>query len=88
MKDWLHFSPDFVFNLKYHILHGWADTTTEKYSVLQHFNSFRVLMVGRVLGGIATSILYSAFESWLLCEHNKVGHYSHILFIVEIHFFW
>ena len=44
-------------------------------------------MVGRVLGGIATSILYSAFESWLLCEHTKVGHYSHILFILEIHFF-
>ena len=29
-------------------------------------------MVGRFLGGIATSILYSAFESWLIYEHNKV----------------
>ena len=30
-------------------------------------------MVGRLLGGIATSILYSAFESWLIYEHNKVS---------------
>jgi hypothetical protein len=30
-------------------------------------------MVGRVLGGIATSLLFSAFESWLVAEHFKVG---------------
>jgi hypothetical protein len=30
-------------------------------------------MFGRLLGGTATSILYSAFESWLICEHNKVS---------------
>ncbi|KAL6005666.1 hypothetical protein ACLOJK_006237 [Asimina triloba] len=30
-------------------------------------------MVGRVLGGIATSLLFSAFESWLVAEHNKRG---------------
>ena len=29
-------------------------------------------MLGRVLGGIATSLLFSAFESWLVAEHNKV----------------
>ena len=29
-------------------------------------------MVGRLLGGIATSILYSAFESWVIYEHHKV----------------
>lgn len=29
-------------------------------------------MVGRVLGGIATSLLFSSFESWLVAEHNKV----------------
>ena len=40
----------------------------------QHFNDFWILMVGRLLGGIATSILYSAFESWLIYEHNKVLH--------------
>src|SRR6218665_1021200 len=39
---------------------------------LQHFNNFSILMVGRLLGGIATSILYSAFESWLIHEHHKV----------------
>ncbi|CAK9162112.1 unnamed protein product [Ilex paraguariensis] len=28
-------------------------------------------MLGRILGGIATSLLFSAFESWLVAEHNK-----------------
>jgi len=39
--------------------------------ITKHFNSFQILMFGRVLGGIATSILYSAFESWLIFQHNK-----------------
>ncbi|GMP24950.1 hypothetical protein CsSME_00002036 [Camellia sinensis var. sinensis] len=30
-------------------------------------------MLGRVLGGIATSLLCSAFESWLVAEHFKRG---------------
>jgi hypothetical protein len=29
-------------------------------------------MFGRLLAGIATSILYSAFESWLIYEHKQV----------------
>jgi hypothetical protein len=29
--------------------------------------------VGRVLRGIATSLLYSAFEGWLVAEHFKHG---------------
>jgi hypothetical protein len=33
-------------------------------------------MVGRILGGVATSLLFSAFESWLVAEHNKVLFYS------------
>jgi hypothetical protein len=32
-----------------------------------------VLFVGRVFCGVATSLLYSAFESWLVAEHNKRG---------------
>ena len=40
--------------------------------LLQHFNDFYILMAGRLLGGVATSILYSAFESWVIFEHNKV----------------
>eukprot|EP01135_Chromosphaera_perkinsii_P003899 Nk52_evm16s261 gene=Nk52_evmTU16s261 len=37
----------------------------------KHFNNYTILMVGRILSGIATSILYSAFESWLVNEHTK-----------------
>ncbi|CAH1784953.1 unnamed protein product [Owenia fusiformis] len=50
----------------YGVLYGLACVT-------KHFNNFHILMVGRVLGGIATSILYSTFESWLVYEHNKRG---------------
>ena len=39
----------------------------------KHSPNFWVLMFGRVLGGIATSLLYSAFESWLVAEHFKHG---------------
>ena len=41
--------------------------------ITKHSSDYRVLMLGRVLGGIATSLLCSAFESWLVAEHNKVG---------------
>lgn len=50
----------------YGILYGMACIT-------KHFSNFWILMLGRLLGGMATSILYSAFESWLVYEHNKRG---------------
>lgn len=34
-------------------------------------NDFNVLMVGRILSGIATSLLFSSFESWMIAEHNS-----------------
>lgn len=39
----------------------------------KHSPNFNVLMVGRLLAGVATSILFSAFESWLVSEHNTRG---------------
>lgn len=39
----------------------------------KHFNSFRILLLGRIFCGISTSLLYSAFESWLVAEHFKRG---------------
>ncbi|CAD6213287.1 unnamed protein product [Miscanthus lutarioriparius] len=39
----------------------------------KHSPQYKILMIGRVLGGIATSLLFSAFESWLVAEHNKKG---------------
>ena len=41
--------------------------------VTKHFNVFWILILGRVLGGIATSALFSAFESWLVGEATKRG---------------
>lgn len=42
-------------------------------NVFEHFNNFPLLMLGRVLGGISTSLLFSAFESWMVSEHRKKG---------------
>ncbi len=39
----------------------------------KHSPKFEVLMVGRLLGGIATSILSSAFETWMIHEHKAVS---------------
>ncbi|RWW04373.1 hypothetical protein GW17_00032417 [Ensete ventricosum] len=39
--------------------------------ITKHSPQYKVLMLGRILGGIATSLLFSAFESWLVAEHNK-----------------
>ncbi|KVI10213.1 Major facilitator superfamily domain, general substrate transporter [Cynara cardunculus var. scolymus] len=39
----------------------------------KHSPHYKVLLLGRILGGVATSLLFSAFESWLVAEHNKRG---------------
>ncbi|CAL9077340.1 uncharacterized protein LOC135635961 [Musa acuminata AAA Group] len=41
--------------------------------ITKHSPQYKVLLLGRILGGIATSLLFSAFESWLVAEHNKRG---------------
>eukprot|EP00002_Diphylleia_rotans_P039259 TRINITY_DN9073_c0_g1_i1.p1 TRINITY_DN9073_c0_g1~~TRINITY_DN9073_c0_g1_i1.p1 ORF type:complete len:432 (+),score=78.36 TRINITY_DN9073_c0_g1_i1:54-1349(+) len=35
--------------------------------------NFSVLMFGRILGGVSTSLLFSVFEAWMVCEHRKAG---------------
>lgn len=39
----------------------------------KHFNDYWILMLGRVTGGVATSLLFSVFESWVVCENVKKG---------------
>ncbi|CAF3819022.1 unnamed protein product [Rotaria magnacalcarata] len=48
----------------YGILYGMSCVT-------KHFPNFYILLVGRLLAGMATSILFSAFESWLVNEHRR-----------------
>jgi MFS transporter, MFS domain-containing protein family, molybdate-anion transporter len=33
--------------------------------------SYYILMIGRLLAGISTSLLFSVFESWMVYEHHK-----------------
>eukprot|EP00798_Chlamydomonas_sp_ICE-L_P011227 gene11227-18856_t len=39
----------------------------------KHSSNYNMLLVGRLLGGIATSLLFSAFESWIVAEHFAKG---------------
>ena len=39
----------------------------------KHFNNYSILLVGRLLGGVATSILFSAFEAWMVSEHKQAA---------------
>jgi len=42
-------------------------------NTLEHSHDFGILLFGRVLGGISTNLLFSAFESWMTTEHRKKG---------------
>ena len=39
----------------------------------KHWGFFKVLMIGRILGGISTSLLFSVFDSWLVSESQREG---------------
>ena len=42
-------------------------------NTFEHSTNFEILLFGRVLGGIFTNLLFSAFESWMTTEHRKRG---------------
>ena len=42
-------------------------------SHIPHSSRFGVLLVGRMLAGVATSLLFSAFEAWLVAAHAAKG---------------
>ena len=42
-------------------------------------NNFIILLIGRLLGGLGTSLLYTVFESWMVAEHNRRGYPQSLL---------
>eukprot|EP00527_Entomoneis_sp_CCMP2396_P004951 CAMPEP_0198142314 /NCGR_PEP_ID=MMETSP1443-20131203/5121_1 /TAXON_ID=186043 /ORGANISM="Entomoneis sp., Strain CCMP2396" /LENGTH=492 /DNA_ID=CAMNT_0043805285 /DNA_START=75 /DNA_END=1553 /DNA_ORIENTATION=+ len=42
-------------------------------NVMEGYENFTVLMIGRVMGGVSTNLLFSAFESWMTTEHRHQG---------------
>lgn len=45
----------------------------------KHFQDYWMLMLGRMLGGIATSLLFSTFECWMISEHRQRHGFSEAL---------
>ena len=39
----------------------------------KHVMNFWVLLAGRVLAGVACSLLFSVFEAWMVCAHKQHG---------------
>lgn len=39
-------------------------------NLIEHIPNMPALMFGRFLGGLSTSLLFSAFESWMVSEHR------------------
>ena len=37
-------------------------------NICEHYNNFTVLLISRIAGGVSTSLLFSAFESWAQCD--------------------
>jgi len=44
--------------------------------ITKHWKHYGVLMFGRVTGGIATSLLFSCFECWMVSEHLSRNKFS------------
>ncbi|KAH3764299.1 major facilitator superfamily transporter [Pelomyxa schiedti] len=42
-------------------------------------NSYPILLIARLFSGISTSLLFSVFESWMVCEHNRNGFSDQLL---------
>ncbi|KAJ8612095.1 hypothetical protein CTAYLR_002422 [Chrysophaeum taylorii] len=42
-------------------------------NLLEHVPHMPTLLFGRCLGGVSTSLLFSAFESWMVSEHRRRG---------------
>jgi MFS transporter, MFS domain-containing protein family, molybdate-anion transporter len=42
-------------------------------NTMEHSTDMRILLLGRFLGGISTSILFVSFESWMVTEHRSRG---------------
>ncbi len=41
---------------------------------MEEVEDMRVLLFGRLLGGISTSLLFTSFESWMVAEHRSRGY--------------
>eukprot|EP00558_Chaetoceros_sp_UNC1202_P013397 CAMPEP_0197252076 /NCGR_PEP_ID=MMETSP1429-20130617/59843_1 /TAXON_ID=49237 /ORGANISM="Chaetoceros sp., Strain UNC1202" /LENGTH=129 /DNA_ID=CAMNT_0042714343 /DNA_START=15 /DNA_END=401 /DNA_ORIENTATION=- len=46
--------------------------------ITKHFNDFGTLMLGRLLGGISTSLLFTVFDAWLIKSHTDLGLSSYL----------
>lgn len=48
-------------------------------NICEHYNNFPLLWTSRVLGGISTCLLFSAFETWMVAAHRKEGFSEELL---------
>jgi len=42
-------------------------------NILEHSTNFQILLLGRVIGGLTTALLFTSFESWMVTAHRAKG---------------
>lgn len=42
-------------------------------NLMEGYQNFAILIIGRIMGGVSTNLLFSAFESWMTTEHRRRG---------------
>jgi len=42
-------------------------------NIMEHSHDFHILLIGRVIGGLTTALLFTAFESWMVSSHREKG---------------
>merc|ERR1712070_499827 len=42
-------------------------------NILEHSTDMTTLLVGRVIGGLTTALLFTSFESWMVTAHRESG---------------
>ncbi len=73
------------------VVGSWSDRLGRKFMCLvfcgvyalsaltKPINSFWALFAGRLMSGVATSLLFTAFESWMVSEHKHRGYSEQLL---------
>ena len=56
-------------------------------NICEHYNNFWLLWASRIMGGISTSLLFSAFETWMVAAHRKRGFREEYFFHHHVTFF-
>ena len=48
-------------------------------NILAHFSDTTILLIDHILSGMSTTLLFTAFQSWMIHEHRRLGFHERLL---------